>query len=134
MADTIKKGPSPAGSSEQGAEKRREKRYEVSHALQKHIKLRIKSGNEFVPAVLGNFSRNGILFESPFSFKQGNGAECLMSITMMQNREISFGIEVRYCYEDHGSYITGASITTISDPGWFDAYVKAHDVIVLLKD
>jgi len=121
------------GSREEGAQKRRGKRYDVPDACQKYIKLRVKSGNGFVPAILGNFSRNGILFECPVSFGQGEHTECIMSISLLLAREILFGIEVRYCYEDHGSYIMGASIDTISDEIWFDVFAEVHDFIVLRK-
>ncbi len=121
------------GSREESAQRRREKRYDVPDACQKYIKLRVKSGNEFVPAIVGNFSRNGILFECPVSFSQGAHTECIISISLLLSREISFGIEVRYCYEDHGSYIMGASIDTISDEIWFDVFAEVHDFIVLRK-
>ncbi len=131
MADKKEKSSSPADSKDETAQKRREQRYDVPDACQKYIKLRVKSGSGFVPALLGNFSRNGILFECPVSFKKGEHAECVLSISLVLDREISFGIEVRYCYEDHGSYIMGASIDTISDETWFDVFVEAHDFIVL---
>lgn len=134
MADKIKTDPPAAGPQEESADRRREKRYDISRTLQKYIKLQVKSGNEFVPAILGNFSRNGILFESPVQFSQGDRAECVMSISVRHSHEISFGIEVKYCYTDHGSHITGASIDTISDERWFDAFVEAHDIIVLRQD
>ena len=114
-------------------EKRREKRYDVSEADQKHIKLQVKSGNEFVPAILGNFSRNGILFESPAPFSKGDHTECSLAISLL-SREISFGIKVMYCYANRGSHITGATIDTISNESWFDAFVEVHDLIVLRKD
>jgi hypothetical protein len=120
-----------AGSREETNKKRRENRYNVPDACQQYIKLRVKSGNEFVHAILGNFSRSGILFECPRSFSKGMRTECVMAISLLSSREISFGIEVRYCYEDHGSYIMGASIDTISDGTWFDVFVEAHDFIVL---
>jgi hypothetical protein len=50
------------------------------------------------------------------------------------DREISVVIEVRYCYADNDSHITGASIVSISDEIWFDVFVEAHDLIVLRKD
>jgi len=133
MADKIKTGSPAASSQLEGAELRRERRYEVSSALQKYIKLQVKSGNEFASAILGNFSRNGILFECPVPFKQGDRTECVMSISLKHSREISFSIEVKYCYADHGSHITGASIDTISDERWFDSFVDAHDMIVQHK-
>lgn len=114
-------------------ERRRELRYAVSDVYQQDVKLQVKSGSEFVPAILGNFSRNGILFESPVSFSQGERTTCVLTISLLLAREISFGIEVRYCYADHGSHLTGASIDTISDGAWFDAFVEVHDLIVLRK-
>jgi hypothetical protein len=131
MADKIERSSPAVGSQEEIAKKRREKRYDVPDACQKYIKLRVKSGNEFVPAILGNFSRNGILFECPVSFSQGEHTECIISISLLLSREISFGIEVKYCYADHGSHITGASIDTISDEIWFDVFAEVHDFIVL---
>ena len=116
---------------EGGSPKRREERYQVPDACQQYIKLRVKSGNEFVPAILGNFSRNGILFESPVSFSKGTHTECALSISLLLSRDISFGIEVRYCYEAKGSYIMGASIDTIADETWFDVFVEVHDFIVM---
>jgi len=131
MADKTEKGSPAAGSQEKTAEMRREERYRVPDACQQYIKLRVKSGNEFVPAILGNFSRNGILFESPMSFCKGEHTACVISISLLLSREITFDIEVRYCYPDHGSYIAGASIDTISDEIWFDAFVEVYDLIVL---
>jgi hypothetical protein len=131
MADKIERNSPAVGPQEELAEKRREKRYDVSNAFQKYIKLKVKSGNEFVPAILANFSRNGILFECPVSFSQGEHVECVLSLSFLLYREISFSIEVKYCYADHGSHISGASIDTISDEFWFDAFVEVHDFIML---
>ena len=131
MADNRERS-SPAGGTQKDVDnKRREKRYDVSSAFRQYITLRVKSGNEFVPAVLGNFSRNGILFECPVPFNQGEHTTCVLSISLVLDREISFGIEIRYCYADHGSHIMGASIEAISDETWFDAFVEVHDSIVL---
>ncbi len=129
MADKIEKKSPDAGLQASIAEKRRDKRYIVPDDCRQYITLRVKSGNEFVPAVLGNFSRNGILFESPVSFSQGEHAECAISVSLLLSREISFGIEVKYCYADHGSHITGASINAIADEIWFDVFVDVHDFI-----
>ncbi len=130
MADKIERNSLAAGSQEEIAEKRREKRYDVSDACRQYIKLKVKSGNEFAPAVLGNFSRNGILFECPVSFSKGERVECIISVSLVLSREVSFGVEINYCYADHGSHILGASIDTISDEAWFDAFVEVHDFIV----
>ena len=131
MADKIEKSSPAVGSQEEIAEKRREKRYAVPDSCRQYIKLQVKSGNEFVPAILGNFSRNGILFECPVLFSRGDRTECIISLSLLLSREISFSIEVRYCYADHGSYITGASIDSISDEIWFDVFVEVHDFIVM---
>ena len=131
MADNRERSSPVVNSQQDIEEKRREKRYAVSGDLQKYVKLQVKSGKEFVPAVLGNFSRSGILFESPVPFSQGEHTKCVLAISLVLAREISFGIEVRYCYADHGSHITGAAIDTISDETWFDAFVEVHDAIAL---
>ncbi len=131
MAKEVEKYSPNVGSQGKIDEKRRENRYNVPDACRQYIKLWVKSGNEFVPAILGNFSRSGILFECPRSFSQGMHTECIISISFLFSRKISFGIEVRYCYEDHGSYIMGASLDSISDGTWFDVFVEVHDFIVL---
>ena len=131
MADEIKRSTPAVGSQDEIAETRREKRYSVPDACQQYIELRVKSSNGFVPAILANFSRHGILFESPVSFSQGEHTECIISISLLLSREISFGIEVKYCFADHGSHITGASIDSIADESWFDAFVEVHDLIVM---
>ncbi len=113
-------------------EKRREERHDIPVSCQKYIKLQVKDGNEFVPAILGNFSRNGILFECPVEFSKGTRTQCVLSISLL-SREISFTIEVMYCYADNGSHIMGASIDSISDNQWFDVFVEVHDFIVLRK-
>jgi hypothetical protein len=131
MADKIKKRPPAVGSQEAFAEKRREQRYGVPDASKQYVKLRVKTGNEFVPAVLGNFSRSGILFECPAAFSRGDRTQCILEISLVLEREITFSIEVKYCYEDHGSFIMGAAIDTIADQNWFDAFVEVHDLIVV---
>ncbi len=131
--DNHEEGPPIAAPRGETADKRREKRYSVPDACQKYICLQVKSGGVFAPALLGNFSRSGILFECQVPFSKGQHTECVLSISLVLAREITFGIEVRYCYEDHGSYIMGASIDTISDQAWFDVFVETHDFIVLRK-
>lgn len=131
MADKTGRISPSVGSQEEFAEKRREERYDVPDACRKYIELRVKSGDKFVPALLGNFSRNGILFECPVSYSQGEHTECIVAISLLLSRAISFGIEVKYCYADHGSYITGASIATITDETWFDVFAEVQDFIAL---
>jgi len=85
---------------------------------------------ERTTAVIGNISRNGILFESSRRFSAGDCAECSLRVNSTTPREISFGIEVSYCYENKGTFITGASIHAISQDKWFDAFEKLFDMIV----
>jgi hypothetical protein len=131
MTDKIEKSSPAVGSQEEIIEKRKEKRYAVSVADQKYLKLQVKSGNEFVPAILGNFSRSGILFECLAAFSQGQHTECILSVSLLVSREITFGIEVKYCYADRGSHIMGAAIDTISDETWLDVFVEVHDFVLL---
>lgn len=126
---------SPTGDSQEYSnEKRREKRYGIPDAYRQDITLQVKSGKEFVPAILANVSRNGIHFECPVSFSKGMQLECILSISLLRSRELSFVVEVRYCNANNGSHITGASIVSISDEVWFDVFVEVHDLIVLRKD
>jgi PilZ domain len=119
-----------AGTPEETGQRRREERYKVPEGCLKYIKLTVKNGDEFTPAILGNFSRSGILFECLVPFKKGDHAEFHLSISLVLEREISFGCEIRYCYEDSGSYLMGASIDSISDEQWFDVFVDTYDFIV----
>ena len=133
MTDQSDKYSSAGSSQKTPLSQRREERYSVPDAYKQYIKLEIRHSNKYIPAILGNFSRSGILFECPVSFERGDHTECILEISLLLFREISFGIEVKYCYSDHGSYIMGASIDTISDEVWFDVFVEVHDFIVLRK-
>lgn len=115
-------------------EKRREERYVVPDVYQRYIALRVKSGDHHREAVLANFSRNGILFESPFPLEPGSETECIISLSRIMDREISFRINVKYCYNNNNSYIIGAAINTIADETWFDVFVEIHDFIVQRQD
>ncbi len=133
MAIGIEKESSASDPQEDIYEKRREKRYDVPDACRQYLKLQVKNDSEFVPAVLGNFSGSGILFECPVAFSKGMRTKCILSISLLSSREISFIIEVKYCYGNNGTYIMGASIDSISDKNWFDIFVEVHDFIVLRK-
>jgi len=119
-----------SGPDEPFIEKRRDKRFPVPEACKQDITLEVKHGGRFVPATLANFSRKGILFESPMPLEKGARSECIIKISLVLSREISFGINIMYCYSNGGSHIMGASIDTISDQTWFDAFVEVHDLIV----
>ena len=109
---------------------RKEQRHEIPDPCQKYLRFTVKQEQELVTAVIGNFSRNGILFECPRQFPVGHRAECSLRVISTTPREITFGIDVRYCYENKGTFITGASIHAISYEKWFDAFEKLFDMIV----
>ena len=115
-------------------EKRCEERFLVPELYRQYITLEIRQGDRFVPAVLANFSRKGILFECPVLFEKGSRTECKIKISLVLAREISFGIDVMYAYSCNGSHIMGASIDSISDQTWFDVFVEVHDFIVLRQN
>ena len=109
---------------------RKEQRHEIPDPCRKYLAFTVKHGAELVPAVIGNFSRNGILFESSRTFAPGDRAECSLRLKKADPREITFGIEVKYCYENRGSFIVGASVHAISKEKWFDAFEQLFDMIV----
>ncbi len=115
-------------------DRRLEKRYEVPAVYQRYIQLRVKAGNNFVPAVLNNFSRRGILFECTEPFDVETHAECIISISRMLSRDISFGIAVKYCKNNGQAFRIGAIIETVADATWFDVFVEIHDFIVQRQD
>jgi hypothetical protein len=110
---------------------RKEPRYNVPDPCRQYITLKVKKGQELVPGIIGNFSRHGILFECPLKFGQGEQAECVQRVNLVIDREITFGVDVKYCYENKGSFITGGSIHSISEEAWFDAFEEIFDFIVV---
>ncbi len=112
-------------------DQRKEPRYSVPDPCQHYIALKVKKGHELVPAIIGNFSRHGILFECPLQFEKGDRAECVLRVNLVLVREITFGIDVKYCYENKGSFIVGASIHTISEESWFDAFEEIFDFVIV---
>ena len=116
------------------ADRRLEKRYEVPAVYQRYIQLRVKAGSNFVPAVLNNFSRHGILFECTEPFDVDTHAECVISVSLLLSRDISFGIAVKYCKKNERAFRVGAIIETVADSTWFDVFVEIHDFIVQRQD
>ena len=88
-------------------DKRKEQRHEIPDPSRKYLTFTVAQGQDRVKAVIGNFSRNGILFESPRQFKAGDRAECSLRVNTSNPREITFGIVVMYCYDNKGTFITG---------------------------
>ncbi len=109
---------------------RKEQRHEIIDPCRKYLSFTVTQEQGPVTAVIGNFSRNGILFECSRPFTVGDRAECSLRVNTATPREITFGIEVRYCYENKGAFTTGASIHAISKDKWFDAFEKLFDIIV----
>lgn len=109
---------------------RKEQRHEIPDPCRKYLTFTVKHAKEQVTAVIGNFSRNGILFECSRQFVAGDRTECCLRLNKANPREITFGIEVRYCYENEAGFITGASVHTISQDKWFDAFEQLFDMIV----
>ena len=112
------------------SDNRKEPRHEIPDPCRKYLTFTVTHETEQVTAVIGNFSRNGILFECSRQFTSGDRAECSLRLNKANSREITFGIEVRYCYENKGSFITGATIHAISQDKWFDAFEQLFDMIV----
>ena len=133
MTEDRRRGSSTEGSPDDHIEKRREKRYDVPDVCRQDIRLQVKSGDAFVPATLANVSRNGVLFMCPASFSKETQTECILSISLLQSREVSFVIQIKYSYADNGSHTTGASIVSISDEVWFGVFVEVHALAVLRK-
>ena len=109
---------------------RNEQRHEIPDPCREYLTFTVQHEKEQVTAVIGNFSRNGILFECSRQFPEGDRAECSLRVNTGTPREITFGIEVRYCYENTGSFITGAFVHAISEDKWFDAFEQLFDMIV----
>lgn len=109
---------------------RKEQRHEIPDPCRKYLTFTVSREQERVTAVIGNFSRNGILFECSRQFAAGDRTECSLRVNAATPREITFEIDVRYCYENSGTFIIGASIHTISQDKWFDAFEKLFDMIV----
>lgn len=109
---------------------RKEQRHEIPDPCRKYLAFTVQHGTEQIEAVIGNFSRNGILFECPREFAAGARAECSLQLKKTNPRAISFGIEVKYCYQNNGTFIIGASVHSISQDKWFDAFEQLFDMIV----
>ncbi len=129
-----KRTSSGTGSKESFVEKRRDERYAVPDNCKGYITLQIKTGNHYLPAILANFSRSGILFEIGAPLEAGSETECVMSVSLLVARDVSFKIRVKYCFKDSNSYIIGAAVNGISDENWFDVFVEIHEIISVNKD
>lgn len=115
-------------------EKRHEERFSVPDRCRDYMTFHIKTGKDQVPAVLANFSRSGVLFETSLPLEKGTRTECLLSLSLLLSRAISFWISVKYCYKNEKSYIIGAEIDTIGDHTWFDLFEEIYDFIVVQKE
>lgn len=127
-------GAREATSAEGIVEKRREERYGVPDRFKRYMKLDVRAEGRQVPAVLANFSRSGILFESEVPLDAGSRAECILSLSLLVVRDIAFSIQVKYCLRNDRSYVIGAAIDAIADDSWFSVFEEIHDFIVLRKN
>jgi len=109
---------------------RKEQRHEIPDPCRKYLTFTVQHEKEPATAVIGNFSRNGILFECRRQFLAGDRTKCCLRLNKANAREITFEIEVRYCYENKGAFIIGASVHAISQEKWFDAFEQLFDMIV----
>ena len=114
-------------------EKRSHERYQVPAVYQRYITLRVKTGESFIPAVLLNFSRHGIMFESAAPYDAGSMAACIISAPQLLSRDISFSFRVRYCQPRDSSFEIGAEIEILADSTWFDIFTEVHDFIIARK-
>ncbi len=133
MADQ-KRTSSGTGPKEGFVEKRRDERYAVPDNCKGYIGLQIKTGDQYLSAALANFSRSGILFEIAAPLEAGSERECVMSVSLLVARDVSFKIRVKYCLRNNNSYIIGAAIDAISDENWFDIFAEIHEFIAVNKD
>ncbi len=81
-------------------------------------------------AELGNFSRGGILFESPVPFEKDFFAECVISASLSLSKEIAFGIRVKHCRQSGTTFWVGAAVETVVDAVWFNIFLEVHDFII----
>ncbi len=115
-------------------ERRKEKRFAVPDLYRRYITLNVQSGSVNTSAVLLDFSRSGILFESLVPIAVDACADCRMSISLVLSREISFGIRVRNCQKKEDIYLIHAAIDSVADETWFSVFVEVHDFIVERRD
>jgi hypothetical protein len=118
----------------ENADRRRDQRFEVPAVYQRYVQLRVKAGNKFVPASLSNFSRRGVLFECTTPFDIDTHTECIISVSLLLSRDISFGIAVKYCKKKEQTFRIGATIETVADSTWFNVFAEIHDFIVQRQD
>ncbi len=116
------------------AEKRLEQRYEVPAVYRRYIQLRVKAGSDFVPAILNNFSRHGILFECMTPLGVDTHTDCILSMSSLLSRDISFGIVIKHCVKKDTVFLIGGVVETIADETWFNVFAEVHDFIVERKD
>jgi hypothetical protein len=116
------------------AERRREERFEIPEVYRRYIRLTVKTGMNVLPAMMCNFSRHGLLFDSPVPLVAGTQVECVIVAPQLLTKEISFRINIKFCSKKGSRFMVGAAIETITDKLWFDVFVEVHDYIVQRKD
>lgn len=133
MSDGKRKAAEKAGHGGSFHEKRSYERFRIPAVYQRYISLRVRKGEAFMPAVLLNFSRHGVMFESAEPYGEGASAECVISAPKLLSRDIAFSLRVKYCKPGSGSYEIGAEIENPADATWFDIFMEVHDFVVARK-
>ncbi len=114
-------------------DRRKEIRYPVPEIYRNYIIFKIRDGssNNFIQAVLLDFSRHGIKLKSPIRIDYDSSLECLISVPASFTKEIGFKARVRHCIADDtaSDFIVGAEIIEIPDELWFKVFEKVHDFI-----
>jgi len=134
MTDELDKSSPDAVPEGVGEERRRDKRYAVPAVYRRYIQLSVRKGDEPIDSVLSNFSRHGILFESPLQYAVGAHTGCILSIPRLLSRDIELGLEVKSCRQEADVFLIGAAIETIADELWFNVFVEIHDFIMQRQD
>lgn len=133
MSDGRNKAAEKAGRGGNFHEKRNYERYRIPAVYQRYISLRVRTGASHVSAVLLNFSRHGLMFESAAEYDEGSLGEGVISAPKLLTRDIAFSFRVKYCKAGSNSFEIGAEIESLADEVWFNIFMEVHDFIVARK-
>ncbi len=111
-------------------ERRKENRYLLPEIYQKHLNMKVKLSDAFVPVSLIDYSTNGIKFRSQFSFDIDSIKEGIVSLSETDSKIILFKVKIRHCKEHNGMFITGGQIEEIADDISIELFKKIHSYIM----
>jgi phosphoglycolate phosphatase len=112
-------------------ERRREKRHVVPGICQNYLEFKMMIGNDFIPAVILDFSEHGLKLKCPVPLDPGSRRESTIAVPKSLNKEISLTLGIRHCSEDHGDYIIGAEIVEVGSELWFKVF---KNILQFIKD